>query len=220
MPTHDVWALSASSSPAARAGLWALLGVDASIRPWIDNRVRPGRERDVDRAPGFLHQPLAPDVIIVVMATDDTTLQRAISSWDTAALVMLGGDPSLALRVSPARSLAVLGIETEASPLAAAIHAVAAGLTVVDPTMLDPERGLGGGIRRSAADRDGDVLTPRERQVLALVAAGLPNKTIAMELGISEHTAKFHVGSLLTKLGAASRTEAVTLAARRGILII
>jgi DNA-binding CsgD family transcriptional regulator len=50
------------------------------------------------------------------------------------------------------------------------------------------------------------------------VAEGLPNKAIARELGISEHTAKFHVGSLLAKLGAASRTEAVTLATRCGIL--
>jgi DNA-binding NarL/FixJ family response regulator len=53
-----------------------------------------------------------------------------------------------------------------------------------------------------------------------LVAAGLPNKTIARELGISEHTAKFHVGSLLAKLGAASRTEAVTIATRRGLLAV
>jgi two-component system, NarL family, nitrate/nitrite response regulator NarL len=56
--------------------------------------------------------------------------------------------------------------------------------------------------------------------VLALVAEGYPNKAIARELGISEHTAKFHVGSLLGKLGAGSRTEAVTLATRRGILPI
>jgi DNA-binding CsgD family transcriptional regulator len=62
------------------------------------------------------------------------------------------------------------------------------------------------------------MLTAREREVLQLVAEGLPNKAIARQLGISEHTAKFHVGSLLGKLGAGSRTEAVTLATRRGIL--
>ena len=56
-----------------------------------------------------------------------------------------------------------------------------------------------------------EALTARESEVLLLVAEGLPNKAIARELGISEHTAKFHVGSLLGKLGAASRTEAVTL---------
>ncbi|CAN0511629.1 unnamed protein product, partial [Phaeothamnion confervicola] len=62
------------------------------------------------------------------------------------------------------------------------------------------------------------VLVPREREVLGLVAAGLPNKAIAHELGISDHTVKFHVSSLLTKLGAASRTEAVTVATRMGVL--
>jgi DNA-binding CsgD family transcriptional regulator len=61
-------------------------------------------------------------------------------------------------------------------------------------------------------------LTPRERDVLLLMAEGASNKAIARRLGISVHTAKFHVGSLLAKLGAASRTEAVTLATRRGIL--
>lgn len=61
-------------------------------------------------------------------------------------------------------------------------------------------------------------LTPRELDVLALLAEGASNKMIAQRLGISVHTAKFHVGSLLGKLGAASRTEAVTLATRRGIL--
>ena len=74
-----------------------------------------------------------------------------------------------------------------------------------------------GDLARVAA---GDELTARERQVLVLVADGLPNKAIARELGISEHTVKFHVGSLLGKLGAGSRTEAVTLATRRGILTV
>ncbi|MCC6386326.1 MAG: response regulator transcription factor [Dehalococcoidia bacterium] len=64
----------------------------------------------------------------------------------------------------------------------------------------------------------GADLTAREREVLTLMAAGLPNKTIALRLGISEHTAKFHVGTVLAKLGAASRTEAVMTAARRGLL--
>jgi len=68
---------------------------------------------------------------------------------------------------------------------------------------------------------DGSVnLTPRERQVLELVARGYPNKSIAYELRISEHTAKFHVGSLLAKLEAASRAEVVTNATRRGLLTV
>jgi DNA-binding CsgD family transcriptional regulator len=62
------------------------------------------------------------------------------------------------------------------------------------------------------------LLTPREREVLALLAEGASNKAIARTLGISVHTAKFHVGSLLDKLDATGRTDAVTHAARRGVI--
>jgi DNA-binding CsgD family transcriptional regulator len=65
---------------------------------------------------------------------------------------------------------------------------------------------------------DGVPLTPREREVLALLAEGASNKTIARRLGISVHTAKFHVGSLLDKLDASGRTDAVTHAARLGVI--
>ena len=61
-------------------------------------------------------------------------------------------------------------------------------------------------------------LTPRERDVLALMAKGASNKSIARQLGISVHTAKFHVGSLLEKLDATGRTDAVAHAARRGVI--
>ena len=66
----------------------------------------------------------------------------------------------------------------------------------------------------------GEELTPREVEVLSLLSEGIPNKTIARRLGISEHTVKFHVGSVLSKLGASSRTEAVTIAARRGLILL
>jgi two-component system, NarL family, nitrate/nitrite response regulator NarL len=63
-------------------------------------------------------------------------------------------------------------------------------------------------------------LTPREIEVLQLVAEGFPNKQIALQLGISEHTVKFHIDAILGKLGAHSRTEAVTRAARLGLLVL
>ena len=65
-----------------------------------------------------------------------------------------------------------------------------------------------------------EELTPREMEVLQLVAEGLPNKQIATRLGISDHTVKFHVDAILGKLGAHSRTEAVTRAARLGLLVL
>ena len=65
-----------------------------------------------------------------------------------------------------------------------------------------------------------EPLTPRELQVLELVADGLPNKTIAMELGVSDETVKFHLGSILGKLGASNRTDAVRLAFKRGLIAL
>jgi DNA-binding NarL/FixJ family response regulator len=65
-----------------------------------------------------------------------------------------------------------------------------------------------------------EALTPREIEVLAMMAEGLANKTIAYRLNISEHTVKFHVGSIFGKLGAQSRTEAVTLGIRQGLIML
>jgi DNA-binding CsgD family transcriptional regulator len=71
---------------------------------------------------------------------------------------------------------------------------------------------------QGAVEPHGFDLTPRELDVLALLAEGASNKTIARQLGISVHTAKFHVGSLLDKLDATGRTDAVAHAARRGVI--
>jgi len=65
---------------------------------------------------------------------------------------------------------------------------------------------------------EGAALTARERDVLRLMAQGLANRRIAAELGISSHTAKYHVASVLAKLGAHTRTEAVTRGLRQGLL--
>jgi DNA-binding CsgD family transcriptional regulator len=64
------------------------------------------------------------------------------------------------------------------------------------------------------------ILTPREREVLTLLAAGASNKAIARTLGVSVHTAKFHVASLTEKLGASGRLEAVAIAIRTGLIMV
>jgi DNA-binding CsgD family transcriptional regulator len=76
-------------------------------------------------------------------------------------------------------------------------------------------------LRQSAGERvEAESLSAREMEVLGMVAEGHGNKTIAYRLGISEHTAKFHVGSILRKLDAASRTEAVTTGVRLGLIAV
>ena len=107
--------------------------------------------------------------------------------------------------------------DASAAELAAAVTAAAEGLIVVDPSLAPA---MLSGPSRPSPDPADPALTPREHEVLRLLALGLPNKAIARELGISEHTAKFHVGALLSKLDVRSRTEAVAVAARRGLLAL
>jgi DNA-binding NarL/FixJ family response regulator len=65
-----------------------------------------------------------------------------------------------------------------------------------------------------------DDLTPREIEVLRMLAEGLGNREMASRLGISDHTVKFHISSILDKLGASTRTEAVTMGIRMGIILL
>lgn len=112
-----------------------------------------------------------------------------------------------------------LALDAPAAQVAAAIRAVAAGLDAW-PAAASPAFRPASAAPAREDDQEPERLTAREREVLDLVALGLPNKGIALRLGISEHTAKFHVGAVLAKLGAASRAEAVAIAIRRGILAL
>src|SRR5260370_34209581 len=83
-----------------------------------------------------------------------------------------------------------------------------------------PVRNMPRGLPDDLADVPLEELTEREREVLRLLAQGMPNKEIASHLVISERTAKFHVSSIMSKLGATNRTEAVTLAVQRGLITL
>ena len=195
--------------PAIRAGLSTLLSQQADFL--LTNAIpNPGMEE------------AAPDIIVVDAgsATEDTVDDLA-ELFPSARFVFIGGDPAVdgpGLENGP---IGYLGQDVDATGLALAVRGVRQGLTVIDPALI-VSSGVHIHARESAqaTQAPGEALTAREREVLKLVAAGLPNKAIARELGISEHTAKFHVGSLLAKIGAGSRTEAVTLATRRGILSV
>src|SRR5262245_7330456 len=106
-----------------------------------------------------------------------------------------------------------------ASPdeIAAAIEAVAAGLVVLHPSMSAVSAGPAEAGRGSGTI---DSPPPRDLEVLAMMAEGMGNRAIAQQLGISTHTVKFHVAAILDKLRARSRTEAVTSAMRRGLLMV
>jgi DNA-binding NarL/FixJ family response regulator len=100
--------------------------------------------------------------------------------------------------------------------LAAAVRAVAQGLVVLDPALVD----IVGPRAYGEAEPLVEALTAREVEVLQLLAEGLANKAIARRLNISDHTVKFHVNAILSKLGAQSRTEAVVRATRLGLILL
>ena len=136
-----------------------------------------------------------------------------------AVLVVSDNDrlvPELASLDLPGWGLLPLGAEPE--ELLAAGRALSEGLVVAAPGLLEPSISqlvLGTG---EPAPPLLDPLTERETEVLDLLARGLPNKKIAAELFITEHTVKFHVSAICTKLGAGNRTEAVREGLRRGLV--
>jgi DNA-binding NarL/FixJ family response regulator len=166
---------------------------------------------------------LRPDVVLLDDNEDDRARLLDVMSGGETGLVMLG-DSRGVFRLLANASLpgwAYLLREADGPEIQAAVRAVDAGLVVLDRSMAPLLSRAG----PSAAEGQCDVLpdealTPREREVMQLMAEGLPNKLIASRLSISLHTVKFHVASILAKLGAASRTEAVTLGARRGYVTL
>jgi DNA-binding NarL/FixJ family response regulator len=126
-----------------------------------------------------------------------------------AALVILSDDAELITMLRSTRTgVALLPTGATAEQIVAAVAAAALGLIVFHTDHA-------GSLATTPTD---DPLTPREREVLLMLAAGLGNKAIATRLGISDHTAKFHVAQILAKLNAASRAEAVSIAMRRGLV--
>jgi two-component system nitrate/nitrite response regulator NarL len=130
-----------------------------------------------------------------------------------AVALLLDEEPAADALAAGARGL--LFRDVEADRLAAALRALARGLLVFDdallPALLRP---------RPAPQPQPEPLTPRELEVLQLIAQGLSNRRIAERLGISEHTAKFHVNAIVGKLGAQTRTDAAVRAARLGLVLL
>lgn len=179
-----------ASTPLARAGLEAVL------------RAQP----DFDIIPG----EGGADVVIV------DALPNGNFEESPAAVILLADDPPAAWSSSLLRGgiRAVLPHDATPAQVVAAVYAVAAGLAVV------PAEDAAAVLPESRIEPPLDPLTARELQVLEMLAEGVSNKEIAARLGISEHTAKFHVNSILAKLNAGTRTEAVMRGIRSGLIMI
>jgi DNA-binding NarL/FixJ family response regulator len=156
----------------------------------------------------------------------DAPSREQLSAWRirngrTACVVLLDeADPEDVIEALQAGAGAVLPRSAGRDEIVAAITAVTNGAAVLPRHVL---ASLLGGTADAAPDLDGPEgarLTPRELEVLAAMADGASNKAIARRLGISFHTAKFHVAAILAKLDADSRTEAVTRAAQLGLVML
>ena len=130
---------------------------------------------------------------------------------DLVILVILApaSDTTIFANLIRAERGAILRSEASAEQILRTVKTVNAGLLTFDASLIPQYTTLG---------EASEALTPRENEVLALLAEGLSNREIASQLSISEHTIKFHIRSILGKLGASSRTEAVTRGLRSGLI--
>ena len=159
----------------------------------------------------------------VVRAVRAVRAARAIANDGRIALVALTSNdeqPLAILRNLSLRGWSVVPVGATSAELQAAVTAVAQGFVVVPvaySAQLVEQRPAVGALNLSSPE---EALTNREREVLELVSQGLSNKLIARRLQISEHTVKFHISSITTKLGASSRTDAVSRGIRRGLITL
>jgi NarL family two-component system response regulator YdfI len=158
----------------------------------------------------------------VVVIDSNSIHDLLLEPTSEAAIVLL-------TEVSDARSIsrllrsgvrAILSRESEPDDVLSAIFAVYDGLVLLSMPTAESLAAVFGDQPLEVADELSEEITSRETDVLRMLAEGLVNKDIAARLGISEHTVKFHISSILDKLGASTRTEAVTQGIRRGLIPI
>ncbi len=139
---------------------------------------------------------------------------------ETAVIVLSDNlPPGWAADALRAGVRAILPSEVSPGHLTSALQAVIAGLVVLHPSDVGTTLVPAAPVSQPLAELP-EPLTRREREVLQMLASGLGNKEIAAHLSISDHTVKFHVASILGKLGASSRTEAVSLGIRHGLVLL
>jgi DNA-binding NarL/FixJ family response regulator len=149
-----------------------------------------------------------------------TTRVRVAQDRVTVSMrVVIIGSPAERARLRRTIGAAALDIAGEAESIEAA-RAIAPDADAFLIAAHVPTRAAEGAPASEPADTPTDSLTPREVQVLELLAEGLPNKGIAARLSISDQTVKFHVASICGKLGATNRTDAVRRAVRRGLITL
>jgi DNA-binding NarL/FixJ family response regulator len=195
-----------ASTPVTRVGLRSMLtGVEGAGVRVVGEAAAP--------------DPTALSEADVVLLADEDLLEEAaiaVAEDGTQALVLISDDDHAVsrLRALPLRGWGVVPPDAPPEELAAAASAAAQGLIVLPRSLTEQLLQE----RASPVEELSEPLTSREREVLELLARGLPNRLIAVELHISEHTVKFHLSSLYAKLEVNNRAEAVSSGARHGLI--
>jgi DNA-binding NarL/FixJ family response regulator len=210
----EVRLLVIAADPLARAGLVTLLDQQPELE--IAGQVSGG-ESLADELHIF-----QPEVLLIDLGWEPeeglNTLEALAldAEDDDLGVVALAPDEESATAAWSAGARGLLPRTTSPERLVTAIQAVAQGLAVIEPQL------LAFGWPAAASDEPvlAEALTTRELEVLQLLAEGLANKAIALRLDISEHTVKFHVNAIMSKLGAQSRTAAVVRATRLGLIML
>ncbi len=203
--------------PLSRAGLAAILAAHPDLS--IVGQVEPSTNLDAAAA------VFRPDAVLwdlgwateADLAALTSAREHSASADDPAVpIVALLSDEVAAATAWQTGVQGVLSRSAPVTAVSAALHAAAHGLFVGEPRLMTAltER------RATLTGTTIEPLTPREQEILGWMAQGYANKAIARELGITEHTVKFHVNAVLDKLGAQSRTEAVVVASRAGLVIL
>lgn len=211
--------LVVAASPVVRAGLSAVLTTNSKL-------IVVGTASDLDNLGGELEQ-LQPDVVLLDLGNNfqPSLWEKLLSLQQQEPFVCLvlvdeldRIDLEAGLRGGVRGILPQTSTESE---ITAAVEAVAFGLMVLHPDAMESVLAF-----KSSNEREKIVatpvqtLTPREIEVLEMLGAGVGNKAIAKRLQISEHTVKFHVSSIFQKLGVSTRTEAVAVGVRLGLIML
>jgi len=205
--------LVTASSPITRARLEKLLRSSRTLEVVSD----PAESSSLARSAADLQPGL---VVVELESAEGDPLELLGELEVDAPVLLLVDDPDGAWVASALEAgvRAILPRQVTGPEIIAAIHAASEGLVVLGPGI---RLGLSDDVlRRVDLEPLPESLTPREIEVLRALADGLGNKEIAERLGISEHTVKFHVSSVMGKLGATSRTQAVTLGIQHHLVML
>ncbi len=203
----------------------AIVAQAAALRLGLHSLLGDGEAVEVVAEAAFITELEIPlheiDVLVLASPLLPVDLRDLLEIDGAPALLLLSeGERASTALAGLASAWGALPLDASAEELVAAVSALHQGLIVVAPALAEPA------LQRVLGMQAGDVealaapLTERELEVLQLLAQGMANKQIAHSLSISEHTVKFHVSAIYSKLGATNRTEAVRLGVQQGLVIL